>query len=229
MTFSGHHPTRRESNLPGRGGSLSLRPAAFLTINRSSNLPRRATETCAIRLRTVDTLFPFGSASLERLSRTFLGTGKLPAFSTAEKSRMLQMFRERTGDAYGYAYRDVALTLLVYEQMKSQDCRIYTSLGIPKKLIAPMRPTVGGRVSNFLVAATRHFMTDSKILSGERQLKALMSTGGLQRFANGADGSHFGEQTGAVHGGLLINRTPTRLWHEVAGAVAGRRHARLLQ
>jgi hypothetical protein len=168
----------------------------------------------AVRLRTVDTLFPFGSGSLERLSRTFVGAGKVPAFTTEEKCRMLEMFRERPHDAFGYAYRDVALTLLVYEQMERQDRAIYTSLGIPKEIAPPMRPTVGGRVSSFLVAATQQFAADSEILGKLRNLKSLMKAGGVQRFAAGADCSHFGEQTGAVHGGLLFNRTPTKLWHE---------------
>jgi hypothetical protein len=171
----------------------------------------------AVRMRTLDTLCPFGPGSLERLSQTFLRTGKFPGFTPEEKGRMLEMFRRRTSDAYGYAYRDAALTLLVYEQMKVRDRAIYTSLEIPEAIDAPMRPTVGGRVSGFLVAATRQFASGSKKLAEERHLKALMAAGGIQRFAKGADGSHFGEQTGAVHGGLLFNRTPTRLWHEAPG------------
>lgn len=171
----------------------------------------------AVRLKTVDTLFPFGSGSLERLSRTFLGAGKFPGFTPEEKARMLEMFRDRPHDAFGYAYRDAALTLLVNEQMQRQDRAMYESMGIPEEITPPMRPTVGGRVSSFLVAATRQFAGDSKILGNNRSLKFLMRAGGLQRFAPGADGSHFGEQTGAVHGGLLLNRTATKLWHDAPG------------
>ncbi|HEV8001604.1 MAG TPA: hypothetical protein VGP63_17085, partial [Planctomycetaceae bacterium] len=163
----------------------------------------------AVRLRTVDTLYPFGSGSLDRLSQTFLRAGKFPGFTPEEKSRMLDMFRKRTSDAYGYAYRDVALTLRVFEEMKVQDRAIYKSMGISEAVVGSMKPTVGGRVSSFLVAATRQFTAGSRLLTKERDLKQLMRAGGLQRFAKGADCSHFGEQTGAVHGGLLLNRTPT--------------------
>jgi hypothetical protein len=71
-----------------------------------------------LRLRFFDTALPFGPASLEAHSRTFLGVGKVAAFCDAEKAEMARMFRERTADAYGYAMIDALNTLLVFGRMR---------------------------------------------------------------------------------------------------------------
>ncbi|HET6325476.1 MAG TPA: hypothetical protein VFG04_12425 [Planctomycetaceae bacterium] len=171
----------------------------------------------AIRLTTFDTMLPFGPGSLDRLSRTFLGVGKADTLSTGEKEQMRDTFLRRPDQAFGYALRDAVLTLLLYEEMLNRDRAMYEAFAIAPDLVAPMKPTLGSRVADFVFAATLQFVSDSKVLKNPRNLKRLMRGGAIQRFGGGAEGSRFGAQTGAIHGGLRFSRTPTVFWHEAKG------------
>lgn len=108
-----------------------------------------------VRVRARDTMLPFGPASLDRLSQTFLGLPKSDVLGPGDKQDMLRTFRERTCDAYGYAMVDAVNTLLVYEQMQAKDRSVYAAFGFSAEEIPPLRATLGGRVGAFMVATTR--------------------------------------------------------------------------
>ena len=169
----------------------------------------------AIRLATFDTNLPFGSGSLDRLCQTFLGVSKADALSHDEIEQMRDTFLQRPHATFGYALRDVVLTLLLYEKMLSRDRAMYQAFGIAP--IGPMKPTLGSRVAEFVFAATSQFASDSSRLKNPRHLKRIMRGGAIQRFRESAEGSRFGEQTGAIHGGLRFSRTPTRFFHDARG------------
>jgi hypothetical protein len=168
-----------------------------------------------IRLLTRDTNLPFGPLTLEAASKTFLGVGKVEALTPEDKQDMLRTFQEKTADAYGYAIRDVVNVLLVAEQMKHENRRIYEAFDCPAEDIPSMRPTMGSRIAQWLLKMTqRSAAAESQELSSETKLKALTRAGGRDVFTEGRKPSRYGAQTGKVHGGLLLNRSPTRFWHE---------------
>jgi hypothetical protein len=166
----------------------------------------------AIRLTTLDTMLPFGPGSLDRLCQTFLGVGKSAAFSPDEMEQMRYAFQRRPEAAFGYALRDVILTLLLYEKMLERDRAMYEAFGLTP--LRPMKATLGSRVAEFVFAATLQFASSSTVLNNPQRLKRLMRTGAVQRFQGNPEGSRFGEQTGAVHGGLRFTRSPTQFFHE---------------
>jgi hypothetical protein len=169
------------------------------------------------RVQTRDTVLPFGHATLESLSKTFLGFGKHGTLAEQDKRDMLHTFQARTADAYGYAMADALNTLLVYERMQARDRDIYRSFGFPDEAIPPLRPTLGGRVSTFLLRATRREAGECDSLPSDRSLEALMRKGGMGLFTAHPDASRYGTQTAKVHGGLLYSRSPTRFWHASPG------------
>src|SRR5262249_39353121 len=57
----------------------------------------------------------------------------------------------------------------------------------------------------------------SQELSSETRLKTLTRAGGQEAFTEGRKPSRYGQQAGKIHGGLLLNRSPTRFWHEAPG------------
>ena len=165
-----------------------------------------------------DTMLPYGPASLDSHSKTFLRLGKLDCFSSEEKRHMLRTFQERADDAYGYAMTDAVNTLLVHEQMARKDAEIYQAFDFgEEEEIPPLRATLGSRVSTFLMRTAERELRYSKTLPSRRALEALMRKGSLALFEDHPDASRFGDQTGTNHGGLLFSRSPTRLWHEAAG------------
>jgi hypothetical protein len=170
-----------------------------------------------VHVRTRDTFLPFGPAGLETLSRTFLGFGKNETLTEQDKGDMDRTFRDRTADAYGYAMADALNTLLVYEQMQCKDREVYRSFGFPEEDIPPLRPTLGSRVSTFLVRATRRATGPCESLPSDRSLEGLMRQGGTALFETQAGPSRYGTQTGKVHGGLLYGRSPTKFWHQAKG------------
>jgi hypothetical protein len=175
----------------------------------------------AVRLETRDSHVPFGPSSLDRHSKTFLGLPKSDIFTEEDKEDMHRAFLSRKADAFGYAATDVVQTLLVFEQMEEKDREIYRAFGFAEKDIPPMRAFQGGRVSTFLLATTRAGVAaGSQALASDRQLRRLMRGGGSARFVECLDASKFGAQAGTVHGGLLLSRSPTRLWHEAPGQLA---------
>ena len=168
-----------------------------------------------VRLETRDLACPYGKASLEKHSQTFLGLSKCEAISNAQKSSMEQTFREHTDDAYGYAITDSVNTLLVHEQMNAEHRRTFTLFGCPADDIPVMRPTLGSRVVDFTISATRRSAAaNSKVLSSNAALRRQMSGGGIAGF-EGA--SHFGTQIVRSHGGLLFSRMPSCLYQEAIG------------
>ena len=170
-----------------------------------------------VRVRLRNTCLPFAPASLDSLSRTFLGVPKSDAITEAEKQDMSRTFQAKALETYGYAIVDVVHTLLIHEQMQVRDREIYSLLGFTDEEIPPMRPTLGGRVAQFLVRATKKAAAGSSRLSSVGALKQLMAGGGFGLFEREAGASRFGAQTGKVHGGLLFSRTPTKFWHEAPG------------
>jgi hypothetical protein len=175
-------------------------------------------ELYQVRLSTLDTRLPFGPGSLDSLSRTLLGRGKAESISADEKARMSLVFRDRPADAYGYAAVDAVNTLLVAEQMHVRDREMYASFGIPEHLVPPMRPTLGSRVSTFLMrAAEAGVAAGSRRLASRTKLAELAARGGVALFDREPAASRFGRQTGGTHGGLLFSRSPTRLAHHAPG------------
>jgi hypothetical protein len=166
------------------------------------------------RVRMFDTALPYGPASLNTLSNTFLKLGKSEALTPEDKKDMLGTFLARPGDAYLYAMLDAINTLLVHEEMQVNDRKIYQAFNFPDDEVPPLRPTLGSRVATFLSAATaRAAAAGSKHLASRRGLQALMGKGGGAPFEKHADASRYGAQTGKTHGGLLYSRSPTRFWH----------------
>lgn len=171
-----------------------------------------------VQLSTLDTRLPFGPGSLDSLSRTLLGLGKSESISADEKARMSRVFHDRPADAYGYGAVDVVNTLLVAEQMHIRDREMYASFGIPEHLVPPMRPTLGSRVSTFLMrAAEAGVAAGSRRLTSRTKLEELAARGGVALFDREPTASRFGRQTGGTHGGLLFSRSPTRLAHHAPG------------
>jgi hypothetical protein len=174
-----------------------------------------------IRLETRDTQLALDpKASLDDLSRTFLGRGKDQDITAADKQDMLRTFREKPREAYAYAIRDVVNTLLIHEQMQVMDADIYESFGVTGADIPPMKATVGSRNSHLMVHMTARAATGSTLLAKDRALKNLMKKGGLLAFGGERAASRFGLQTGQFHGGLSYSRTPTRLWDQAPGMLA---------
>ena len=151
-------------------------------------------------------------------SQTFLGLGKSTVLKEKDKRDMLNTFCTKTADAYGYAIVDVINTLLLHEQMKEHDRRLYREFEIEDTETPSMRSTLGSRVSTFLITITSRFSTAGSGSFGKKgDLKALLRKGGLNIFRGDHPASRYGEQTGKVHGGLCFSRTPTKLWHEALG------------
>jgi hypothetical protein len=130
---------------------------------------------------------------------------------------MLETFCTRTADAYGYAIVDVVNTLLLHEQMWNEHRRIYRSFGVPDQEIPDFRPTMGSRVSDFLVEMVVRHANGSRRLSNRQQAKRLLRPGGRRLFEDDPRASAFGSQTAGTHGGLLFSRSPTVFWHDAPG------------
>jgi hypothetical protein len=172
----------------------------------------------AVRVDCRDTMLPYGPASLDGHCQTFLRLGKSACLTPEEKGRMLRTFRERAHDAYGYAIADAVNTLLVYEQMARKDADIYRAFGFGEADdIPPLRPTLGSRVSTFLIRTAQRELGQSRDLPSRRALESLRRKGSLALFGDHPDASRFGDQTCKTHGGLLYSRSPTRFWHEAPG------------
>jgi hypothetical protein len=160
------------------------------------------------------------NASLEALSQTFLGIGKCRVITDEEKADMRRVFHVRTGDGYGYAAVDAVNTLLVYERMQAVDRQMYREFGIPEERVPRMRSTLGSRVSAFIeTGVCQAIGTDSRELASKTAVISLMKNGGIKLFENRPSASRYGKQTWQVHGGLLLSRSPTRIWHESAGNI----------
>jgi hypothetical protein len=168
-----------------------------------------------------DTNLAFGPGTLEDLSRTFLGVGKCEAVSAEEKSRMSEVFRRRPADAYAYALADPVNTLLLEEEMRRQDRAIYRAFGVPEDRVPEMPGTVGRRASRLLLTAAEvQVAAGSSRLGPRAALRELASLGGPALLRRDPEASRFGAQTAGVHGGLLLNRSPARPWHEAPGLLA---------
>ncbi len=170
-----------------------------------------------IRVSFFDTCLPFGTATLDRHSQTFLGTGKSDAISACEKANMLTTFHEKPADAFGYSVSDSVNTLLIHEEMQQKDRQIYAGFGFTTSESPPLRSTLGARVADFVTKTTAKAAVGSRQLRSTRALKNLMCRGGVRHLAENPRGSMYGPQTGGVHGGLLFSRSPTRFWHESDG------------
>jgi len=169
-----------------------------------------------ITLSFCDTQAPFGSASLDSHSRTFLQLGKNELLADQDKRVMLKTYQQRTHDAYGYAIVDAVNTLLVYEEMAKYDRAIYQRFDHPGGI--EMAPTLGRRVANFLVAMTQeHVAKDSQVLAVPRDLKQLLAKGGSTIFSGDQRASRYGETTGKIHGGLSYSRSPCEFAHCAPG------------
>jgi hypothetical protein len=206
---------------PGSSDPLVLKQGKLIGFTRATEaFPRppvveylrtRDRSLYAIELETRDTTLPFGPASLERHSKTFLGFGKADRLSDREKDNMLCTFREHTAKAYRYAIADVVNTLLLHEEMAKRIKDLNRSFDVDDDEERG-RATLGSRVANFTLNVTCNYAKTSVALSKKSAVKALMRRGSLASMK-----SRYGEQTGQTHGGLSFSRTPTRLWHEAPG------------
>ena len=170
-----------------------------------------------VRLQTCDTMLPYGTASLDRLSEAFLGFGKGELLAAEEKADMLRTFHAKPADTYGYAITDAINTLCVWEQMELNDRQMYESFGCPTAETRKMRPTLGARVATFETEMTRRSVASgSHKLKSKGALKRQMEKGGANQLTN-SQVSRFGSQTGSVHGGLQFSRSPTQLCHLAPG------------
>jgi hypothetical protein len=204
---------RRLLRLVGRGGGAGdCCPVEYLL--EGGNLHQ-------VRLRLRDTNLPFGPRGLGALSRAFLGLTKSDRISEAEKGDMATTFLARTADAYGYAVVDAVNTLLLYEEMGRRDRDLYCRFDVPEDLVPPLRATLGSRVSTFVEVTARALVAGgSERLRTRSSLRDLLRKGGAGLFDDEPEASKFGPQTAGVHGGLLLSRSPTRLWHEAPGMLA---------
>jgi hypothetical protein len=187
----------------------------------------------AVHVQTIDLTQPFGRGSLNDLAKLFLGTTKLAAIGAQELPRMLDTFRRTPDEAYGYAMLDSILTLLILERMKEEDSRVYVDLGIKAASTATFRPTQGSRVAETITRAIVDYAAGSVRLStlgrlrkngqpgaiSRQRIETLMYQGSAQFLAEERL-SKFGGQTGETHGGLLLNRSPTRFFHSAPGLLA---------
>jgi hypothetical protein len=170
-----------------------------------------------VEVQMRDTMFPYGPASLDSHSKTFLGLPKSDAVGQEDKEDMLRTFHDKTSLAYGYSMVDGVNTLLLYEQMQKKDREIYAAFGFREEETPPLRATLGSRVSTFLLRTAMKTAAGSKQLPSGRGLQDLMVKGGIQLLRDRQGISRYGEQTAQVHGGLLYSRSPTRFWHQSEG------------
>jgi hypothetical protein len=205
---------------PGHGEALTIRDGKLLRFVGTGPSAAYAPPTVEyaegrdgslyrIVMETRDTMLPFGPASLDRFSKTFLSLGKCNTISPSDKEDMLWTFRLKPAESYGYAAADSINTLLIDERMREQDREIYRSFGFEEDKIPPMKPTLGSRVGTFLVQSIQRTTADSVELATSSRVKTLMKKGGVAQFQ-----SRYGNQTGQAHGGLNFSRTPTIFWHE---------------
>ena len=172
-----------------------------------------------VQLTTLDTRLAFGTGTLDALARAFAGVGKPTAIPEEAKARMSGVFRDRPRDAYAYAATDAILTLLTAEGMVAEDRRLFDSFGLSKYAPKRMKPTMGARAAATLEADARRAAEGSTALSGKggpsrTKIAALFRAGGGPAVAAR---SRFGQQTGDVHGGLTLSRTPDRPFDAAPG------------
>jgi hypothetical protein len=177
------------------------------------------------RVRYFDTSRAFGKRSLDDLARSFLGVGKLEELGQADKQDMLNSFQRDPERAYAYALLDAVLALLLEEQMREEDARMYKMLGFEEAEVPPLKPTLGSRVTETIVRSIARAAAGSIELSqkgkplldgrpgkvGMNKIKRLLARGSGALLA-APGGSRFGMQTADVHGGLLFTRSPTRFF-----------------
>ena len=168
-------------------------------------------------LETRDTNLPYGQGSLEHQGRVFLGLAQAGSLQESDKRAMTRAFHDNPSATYGYAMVDVVNTLLLHERMVAVDAEIYRSFGVADDEVPAMKPTQGSRVSRFLAHFALTRAVGSTRLTSPRAMTALMKPGGIGAFGGERAASRFGHQTGQVHGGLILSRSPTRFWHEAAG------------
>jgi hypothetical protein len=172
----------------------------------------------AVQVLTRDTNLPFGPMTLQTAGNTFLGIGKAETLTPKDKQDMRAAFQKKTRDAYGYAIVDAVNVLLVAEEMEKEHRKIYGAFACPEEDVPAMRPTLGSRVAQFLGTMTAlTAAAGSAELAGAARLQRLTRAGGPAVFSDDPRISRYGEQTGKVHGGLLLNRSPTQFWHEAPG------------
>lgn len=174
-----------------------------------------------VRMRTFDTNVAFGSGTLDRQARSFLGVAKSGGISDAQKAHMKQVFQTMPKKAYRYAIHDAILTLLLSEQMEQLHRKVCKGLGMSAN--APRcHATPGRRVADLILhdvgrgvvqPAATGTSNPAAATPSRREIKGLFHGGSAEAIG----GSRFGPQTGQTHGGLLLNRSPTRLFHEAPG------------
>ncbi len=173
----------------------------------------------AIQLATIDTTLPFGPGTLESMSQTFLGQGKVGDLTRAEQRNMRGLFDADPARAYTSAIADVVQNLRLLEAMREHHRVIYRKFDFTDDQIPVMKNSQGARAAQLLQAITRRFAVGSKLLATPAALGNLMKKGNKNPFGGEAGYSRFGSQTGTIHGGLLYSRTPEIFWHEAPGQI----------
>lgn len=173
-----------------------------------------------VRLSTFDTNLPWGKAKLDSHAKLFLQLSKVDTVTQHDKARMEQTFRIKPVEAYTYAALDPILTLLVEERMRVAHGNLYRSLGFKEEETPKMRSTQGSGVSGMLMDLIRRAIAGSTQLSKngkivKKGIKDLLARGSSEALASL---SRFGAQSGATHGGLLVNRSPDKIYDEAPGS-----------
>lgn len=173
-----------------------------------------------VRLSTFDTNLPWGKAKLDSHAKLFLQLSKVDTVTQHDKARMEQTFLIKPVEAYTYAALDPILTLLVEERMRVAHGDLYRSLGFKEEETPKMRSTQGSGVSGMLMDLIRRAIAGATQLSKngkivKKEVKDLLARGSSEALAKL---SRFGAQTGATHGGLLVNRSPDKIYHEAPGS-----------
>jgi hypothetical protein len=167
----------------------------------------------AVRLATADTCRAFGSHPLDALARAFAGAGKAGDLTAEEKRRMADTLAADPVRVTAYAAADAVLTLAVDDRMRAAHRAMAADLGFAGEP-PPYRPTLGARVADLLARAAVRMAGAPAGDAGSRAVRRLFRAGGG---AAVADDSKFAGQTADVHGGLLLSRSPGRVYHHAPG------------
>ena len=176
-----------------------------------------------VKIKTFDTILPFGKGSLTGHAQTFLGVAKAEAITRRDKAHMLETFRAKTKDAYLYAAWDAVLALLVEERMREAEITMYTTLGFPPNETPPLRCTQGTRVAEMILkSAVRASAAGSVLLSqkgkplkdgrvGKASASKVKAAAlpGCRCHSSPPATPGSGSRPGETHGGLLYSRSPT--------------------
>ncbi len=160
-----------------------------------------------VETRDLKEVYGGGAESLEQLRATFLhtrGNG-----TSAENSSV-------TTDSAQLVARglvDVVDVMRIHDAMKQLDSQIRQTFEPGNAQLPAMRSTVGARVNSFVEVQVLGELARTASLRSRQFQRRHLGQGQRGKLVSVLN-SRYGEQPMQVHGGLLINRSPTQLWHE---------------